>query len=59
MECGREKRNVNGKTEEWTTIKKKVALMTLTRLEHLSSLGKKKCLFMSCKIFYVQSKRHK
>ena len=59
MECGTEKRNVQGKTDEWTTIKKKVALMILTRLEHLSSLETKKCLFMSCKIFYVQNKRHK
>ena len=59
MECGREKRNLNGKTDEWTTIKKKVALMILTYLEHLSSLGKKKCPFSSCKIFYVRKKRHK
>jgi len=59
VECGREKRNVNGRTDEWTAIKKNVALMILTHLEHLSSLGKKKCLFISRKIFYVQNKRHK
>jgi uncharacterized membrane protein YvbJ len=32
VECGKEKRNVNGKTDEWTAIKKKVALMIISMI---------------------------